>query len=258
MLLEGKAAVITGGGRGIGAAVAAALAEAGAAVVVAARTKSEIEAVAARLCAGGYQAWAEVCDVTDPGSVDEMSRLASERLGHIDILVNNAGIGSSAPVHKLELEDWNRLMAVNATGTFLCTRAFLGKMVERKWGRIINIASVVGLRGARYIAAYAASKHAVVGFTRCLAAEVAAVGVTANAVCPGYVDTDMTRESVARIERQTGLSGERALQAILEMSPQRRLIAPEEVARAVLNLCDDGARGINGQAIVIDGGGHLA
>ncbi len=258
MSLEGRGAVVTGGGRGIGAAVARALALEGAAVVVAARTQTEIAAVAAELTAEGRSAWAVTCDVTDPASVARLAREARRQLERADILVNNAGIAHSAPLHALELHDWNRLFAVNATGTFLCTQAFVPAMIESAWGRVINVASVAGLSGARYIAAYAASKHAVIGFTRSIAAEVAAKGVTVNAVCPGYVDTAMTRESVERIAGKTGLTGDRALDAILESTPQRRLITPDEVAHAVVALCAEGARGINGQALVMDGGGLLA
>jgi 3-hydroxybutyrate dehydrogenase len=258
MSLDGRGAVVTGGGRGIGAAVARSLARAGAAVVVAARTLDQVERVAAELRGAGRSAWAVVCDVTRPESVGELGRRAIERLGHVDILVNNAGLAHSAPLHKIALEDWNLLFAVNATGTFLCTQAFVPGMLERKWGRVVNVASVSGLTGARYIAAYAASKHAVLGFTRAVAAEVALQGVTVNAVCPGYVDTDLTRESVERIVRETGRTREQALQALLERVPQRRLIEPEEVAHAVLALCDDLAKGVNGQAIVIDGGALLA
>src|SRR5256885_176832 len=157
---------------------------------------------------------------------------------------------------KLTLEDWNRVLTVNATGTFLCTQAFLPGMLERRWGRVVNIASVAGLRGGKYIAAYSAAKHAVIGFTRSVAAEVAGTGVTVNAVCPGYVDTDMTRESVTRIATKTGMSPPDALRAALEAGGQRRLISPEEVARAVLGLCDDAQRDTNGEDVVIaDGGG---
>ncbi|HEY7460974.1 MAG TPA: SDR family NAD(P)-dependent oxidoreductase [Gemmatimonadota bacterium] len=258
MSLDGRGAVVTGGGRGIGAAVARALAREGAAVVVAARTLDQVERVAAELRESEWNAWAVVCDVTRPESVRELARGAIERLGHVDILVNNAGVAHSAPLHKITLEDWNRLFAVNATGTFLCTQAFVPGMLERKWGRVVNVASVSGLTGARYIAAYAASKHAVLGFTRAVAAEVALQGVTVNAVCPGYVDTDLTRESVERIVRETGRTREQALQALLERTPQRRLIEPEEVAHAVLALCDELAKGVNGEAIVIDGGALLA
>lgn len=256
--LEGRTAVVTGGGRGIGEVVARALAESGAAVVVAARTKTQVDDVAERLRAEGHRALAVPCDVTDPASVDRLAREVVERAGKVDILVNNAGIAGSAPVHRLGLEEWNRLFAVNATGTFLCTRAFLPGMIERGWGRIINIASIAGLQGAKYIAGYAASKHAVIGFTRSVAAEVAATGVTVNAVCPGYADTEMTRESIERIVEKTGLSEDRARAAILSTTPQRRLIEPREVAHAVLALADEAAMGINGQSIVIDGGALLA
>src|SRR5207244_175895 len=235
--LSGRGAVVTGGGRGIGMAVARALAGAGAAVVVVARTRTGIEAFATELRAAGRQAWAVPGDVTDPATVSALARAAETRLGHVDILVNNAGVAHSAPLAKLTLEDWNRVLTVNATGTFLCTQAFLPGMLERRWGRVVNIASVAGLRGGKYIAAYSAAKHAVVGFTRSLAAEVAGSGVTVNAVCPGYVDTDMTRESVARIATKTGMSPPDALRAALSAVGQRRLISPEEVARAVLGLC---------------------
>ena len=187
-----------------------------------------------------------------------MSAAAATCLGQVDILVNNAGVAQSAPIHKIDLDDWNHLFQVNVTGTLLCTQVFLPGMVQRGWGRVINIASVAGLSGAKYVAAYSAAKHAVIGFTRSAAAEVAASGVTINAVCPGYVDTDMTRASVAQIVRTTGKSQEEALEAVLSMSPQHRLLQPEEVAHAVVALCVDGARGINGQAIVIDGGALLA
>lgn len=272
MRLDGRTAVITGGGRGIGAAIARTLAWAGAAVLVAARNTAEVEEVAAAIregrrgasvprgagADGGGQAYAARCDVTDPASVAHLARTAAERLGPVDILINNAGASSSAPLHHLTLEEWNRLFAVNATGTFLCTQAFVPGMVERGWGRVINVASVTGLAGASYIAAYAASKHAVLGFTRSVAAELAATGVTINALCPGYVDTPMTDASIARIVQKTGRPADAARAAILATSPQHRLIEPEEVAQMALSLCHDQARGINGQAIVIDGGGLLA
>jgi NAD(P)-dependent dehydrogenase (short-subunit alcohol dehydrogenase family) len=193
--------------------------------------------------------------VTDPASVDALAQFSAERFGEVTLLVNNAGIGHAAPLERLTLDDWNRVMAVNATGTFLCTKAFLPAMVKRGWGRVVNVASVAGLSGGRYIAAYAASKHAVVGFTRCAALEVAAAGVTVNAVCPGYVDTEMTRESLERIAMKTGRSREQALEAVLTGTPQGRLITPDEVAFEVLRLCAEDAREINGQTIVLDGAG---
>jgi 3-hydroxybutyrate dehydrogenase len=256
--LQGRGAVVTGGGQGIGEAVAIALAGAGASVVVAARSAERIEAVAEEVRKLGGEAAAVACDVTDAEAVDALFRKAEEVLGGVDILVNNAGASGSAPLHRLSLEEWDRLLAVNATGPFLCTRACLGPMTERGWGRVVNVASVAGLRGGRYIAAYAASKHAVIGFTRSAALEVAGSGITVNAVCPGFVDTPMTRESVARIMEKTGRSEEEARRAILSSSAQARLVQPDEVAHAVLFLCGERARGINGETVVIDGGGPPA
>ena len=254
MTLTGRSAVVTGGGRGIGAAIAGALAEAGAAVVLASRTREEVEAVAGSLREEGHMVRAIPADVTDPGSVAELAATA----GEVDILVNNAGIALSNPVHRTSLAEWNRALAVNATGTFLCTQSFLPGMLERGWGRVVNVASVAGLAGAPYISAYSASKHAAVGFTRSIAAEVAMKGVTVNAICPGYADTKMTEATIRRIADKTGMSPEEARDEIMRHTPQRRLIAPEEVAHIALTLCAEEARGITGQAIVIDGGGMLA
>jgi len=252
--LTGRSAVVTGGGRGIGAAIAAALAAEGAAVCVSARTEAEILNVASRIRAAGGRAWALACDVTDPGSVRRMAEAAVERLGPVGILVNNAGAASSAPLARITLDEWNRLFAVNATGTFLCTQALIPGMVEREWGRVVNVASVAARTGARYVAAYTAAKHAVLGFTRAVAAEVADTGVTVNALCPGYVSTDMTTQSVDRIVRKTGLGRDEAIAALLATTPQSRLIEPGEVAEAALSLCLEDARSLNGQAIVLDGG----
>ena len=253
-MLEGRGAVVTGGGRGIGAATARALAEAGAAVVVAARSVEQIERTAADLRDLGHRAWAVPCDVTDPERVGALRATAEGHLGAVDILVNNAGVAHSAPLKAITLELWNQLFAVNVTGTFLCTQAFVPAMVQRGWGRVVNVASIAGKMGAPYISAYAATKHAVVGFTRAVAAEVAARGVTVNAVCPGYVDTDMTVESVARIAGKTGITSEQALEHMRRTSPQNRLFTAEEVAFLVLCACDPRAGGVNGQSLVLDGG----
>jgi len=252
--LEGKGAVVTGGGRGIGAATARLLAEAGASVVLAARSAEQLAATGEALRAAGHSVHEVRCDVTDPEQVRELARRAAEHLGRVDVLVNNAGISHSAALKSITLEDWNRLFAVNVTGTFLCTQAMTPGMLAAGWGRVINVASVAGKMGAPYIAAYAATKHAVVGFTRSVAAELALRGVTVNAVCPGYVDTDMVTESVARISDKTGIASDQALEQIRRFSPQNRLYTAEEVAFLIVSLCDPRAAGINGQAIVLDGG----
>ncbi len=252
--LSGRTALVTGGGRGAGAAIAEALARAGAAVVVAARTGSEVEAVAARLTAAGAQAWAFACDVGDAGSIEQLAASVGGHAGPVDILVNNAGIALGAPLARTTLDDWDRVMRVNATGTFLCTRTWVPGMTARGWGRIVNIASIAGLAGDRYLSAYAASKHAVVGFTRAVAAEVAAKGVTVNAVCPTYLETDMTDTSLQAIVEATGRSRAEALESIVARSPQKRLVTPAEVAAAVVYLCSEAARGVTGTSLVIDGG----
>ena len=243
-------AVVTGGGQGIGAAVARLLAAQGATVVVAARTLERIKAVADAIEVAGGKARAVRCDVTDPSSVRALASAASRSGSAVDILINNAGAAHSAPLHKITLEDWNRVFAVNATGTFLCTQVFVPAMIERGRGAVVNVASIAGLEGARYIAAYAAAKHAVIGFTKSVAAEVEGTGVTINAVCPGYVDTDMTKESIARVVSKTGKSPEEALQAMLAASGQEKLITPEEVAAQVLKLCDVTRKRPNGKAVV--------
>lgn len=252
--LLGRSALITGGGRGVGAAVARALAREGAAVMVAARSGDEVARVARDLAQDGAWAWSAAVDVADPSSVERLVEAARVAMGRVDILVNGAGVASAASLEKTTIEEWDRLMAVNARGAFLCLRAVLPGMVERGWGRVVNIASVAGLRGDRYIAAYAASKHALIGLTQSAAAEVASAGVTVNAVCPGYLDTAMTHASIARIVQKTGRTEAEALDAILATNPQRRLIPVDEVAAAVRFLCGDAARSITGEALIIDGG----
>jgi len=249
--LNGRSAVVTGGGRGIGAAIARALAADGARVMVASRTRDEVDAVAADLCAHGAEAFATVCDVADEASVEALVGEAHIRLGTVDILVNNAGDAGSAPLAKITLAEWSRMMAVNATGTFLCTRAFAPAMKEQGWGRIVNVASVAGLAGGRYISHYAAAKHAVIGFTESVGRELAKTGVTVNAVCPAYVDTPLNDRTVENVMTRTGRSRADALHAVLTSAGQDRLTTPEEVADAVRNLCRDSS-GLTGVAVLVD------
>ncbi len=254
--LEGRGAVVTGGGRGIGAAVAEALAEAGAPVVVTARTAAEIEAVAEALRVRGRVAHSAVCDVTDPASVAAMAASAQELLGSVDILVNNAGVARSAPFLKVTPEQWEEVHRVNATGVLLVTQAFLPGMLERGWGRIVNVASVASLVGARYITAYAASKHALIGMARCLAEELAGTGVTVNSVCPSYVDTPMTDENIERIAAKTGRDADAVRSGLEEMQPGGRLITPREVAHAVMTFMPEEAAALQGSELVVRGGGR--
>ena len=252
--LAGRGAVVTGGGRGIGAAIAETLAGAGAGVVVAARTEDEIARVAAGLGARGARAWAVPCDASDEDSVRRLGDAARRHLGAVDILVNNAGVGASAPLRKIALAEWELLMSANATSTFLCSREFVPGMVARKWGRVVNVASIAGLEGAKYISHYSASKHAVIGFTRSVALEVAGTGVTVNAVCPAYVETPMTEITIAEVESRKGLARDEALAAVLATTGQARLIAPGEVAKLVLELCGEEASKVNGRSIVMNPG----
>jgi NAD(P)-dependent dehydrogenase (short-subunit alcohol dehydrogenase family) len=241
-----RVVVVTGGGKGIGKAVVERFAAAGDRVVAVGRDREALESTEA--------AATDLCDVTD----EEQVAALFERLGNVDVLVNNAGAATSAPVTRTRLDDWRALLDVNATGAFLCTRAVLGSMLERGSGRIVTVASTAARVGIRYAAAYTASKHAAVGLMRAVAAEVAGTGVTANAVCPSYVRTEMTSRSVARIVEVTDRNAEEAEAALIASSPLGRLLEPSEVAFAVEFLAAPEAGAINGQALVLDGGGIQA
>lgn len=243
-------ALVTGGATGIGKAIAEALAKAGVEVTICGRRKETLDAVAQ----GNPKIHAMTADVTDEASVETLYREADAARGPFDIVVANAGIASSAPAHKTSLEEWKRIIDVNLTGAFLTVRPALAGMAERGRGRIVFIASVAGLKGSAYVAPYVASKHGVIGLTKSLAAELLKTGVTVNAICPAYVETEMLEQSIARVMEKTGRSAEEARQNFAEFNPNHRLIKPEEVAAAAMWLVSDEAISVTGQPVAISGG----
>lgn len=248
--LEGRHAVVTGGGRGIGLAIATALAAEGARITLMGRDEARLNKTAGTLPI----AQAVRCDVTSEASVAAALDQATRDFGPAAILVNNAGAAESAPLARTSLELFRRMLDVNLVGTFLCSRAALPDMLDAGFGRIVNVASVAGLKGAAYVSAYCAAKHGVIGLTRALAMETATKGITVNAVCPSYTDTDMTRRAIANIIEKTGRSAAEAEAELVRKNPQGRLIRPEEVAATVLWLCAPGTEAITGQAIAVAGG----
>lgn len=250
--LSDRHAVVTGAGRGIGAAIAAALAAEGAPVSLLGRDEGALRQLSQSL--GEERTAAVGVDVTLPDSVHAAFGAARARFGPVHILINNAGQAASARFLDTDVALWQRLMAVNLTGTYLCTREAVPDMLRLGYGRIVNVASTAGLRGAPYISAYAASKHGVLGLTRSLALEFATQGVTVNAVCPGYTDTDLVRDAIEHIVRRTGRAASDVRATLAATNPQQRLIEPQEVAHAVRWLCLPGSESINGQSIVVAGG----
>jgi len=252
--LEGLHAAVTGGGSGIGAAIAQSLLQAGARVTLLGRSAERLQAQAELLRELGSVA-IQTVDVSDEASVKQaFAATAAGTFGAVDILVNNAGQVQTAPLQRTSLSAWNEMLAVNLTGTFLCSREVLPSMLERGFGRIINVASTAALTGYAYVAAYCAAKHGVLGLTRAMALEVAKRGVTVNAVCPGYTETDIISRAVDTVVSKTGRSAVEALAGFAASNPQGRLVQPEEVANAVLWLAQKGSAAMNGQAIAVCGG----
>lgn len=250
-MLKGRHALVTGAARGIGAAIARTLAAEGATLTLLGRRRETLAALAGEL-PGAHGL--VVADIADPAQVQAAFAEARAARGPIAILVNNAGQAESAPFAKTSLELWQRMLAVNLTGSFLCAQAALPDMLAAGQGRIVNIASTAAQKGYAYVSAYVAAKHGVLGLTRALALEVARKGITVNAVCPGYTETDILRESIANVVAKTGRSEEQARAGFASGNPQQRIVQPQEVADAVRWLCGDGAASVTGQAISVSGG----
>jgi NAD(P)-dependent dehydrogenase (short-subunit alcohol dehydrogenase family) len=251
LALAGRHALVTGAGRGIGAVIAQRLKGEGARVTLVARSADQLQEAAAPL---GEAAQCFAADVTDFHAVSRAFESAAASFGPVDILINSAGRAQSAPLQRTPEELWHNLIAVNLTGVYHGIRAVLPAMLERKFGRIVTIASTAGLKGYPYVAAYCASKHGVIGLTRALALEVAQRNITVNAVCPGYTETELVRDTIANIQKVTGRSAEEAREALVRTNPQGRLIQPTEIAHAVAWLCLPGSESVNGQSIAIAGG----
>lgn len=251
--LSGRHVLVTGASRGIGASIALALAAEGAKVSLLGRDAARLAEVAAG-AGGAGRALAIAADVTEAAAVREAFATARRQFGPVHILINNAGQAAAAKFTETDEALWNRIIGVNLTGTYLCTRQAVPDMLQAGFGRIVNIASIAGLRSAAYISAYATSKHAVIGFTRSLALEYATRNITVNAVCPGYTDTDMVTRAVDNIMKKTGRSESEAMATLTATNPQGRLIAPAEVSNAVLWLCRPGTESVTGQSIVLAGG----
>lgn len=248
--IVGRHALVTGGGSGVGRAIAVALAGADITVTICGRRESALAEVAGK----NDRIFGIAADVTDEASMASLYSEAEAARGPFDIIVANAGMSGSAPAHRTSLADWQRTLDVNLTGAFLTVKPALAGMAARKAGRIVFVASTAGLKGYPYVTAYVAAKHGVVGLMRALAAETAKSGVTVNAVCPGFVETEMLEASIQRIVEKTGRSFEEARTSLASTNPQGRFIQPEEVAAAVLWLCGDAAPSITGQAISVSGG----
>ncbi|MBZ0217239.1 MAG: SDR family oxidoreductase [Fimbriimonadaceae bacterium] len=253
--LKGKHAVITGGGRGIGAAIASSLAARDVNLTIMGRNLETLQDTAKSLMQDFSVAVSSVSlDVSSESAVEKAFSSLDPALGPVDILVNNAGYAPAAPFHRISLADWKQVIDVDLTGAFLCTRMVLPGMIERGFGRVVNIASTAGLKGYAYVTSYCAAKHGMIGLTRALALETAKTGVTVNAVCPGYTDTDIVTASIENIVAKTGKSSDDAMANLVSNNPQQRLINPMEVAETVAWLCLPASSAMTGQSIAVAGG----
>ncbi len=258
MPLEGKVAVVTAAGAGIGRAIALALAQAGADLSICdidATTLAEMSEIIRSL---GRKCFSMPCDVSDAAQIEAFVRGTLEAFGRVDILVNNAGVGGGGSVTETTPDAWRKVMSINLDTAFLLARAFLPGMVERKWGRLIQIASLGGKRPFAHAAPYSISKHALIGLTRSIALDYARDGITSNAICPSWTRTDMAERFASSLSQSRGIPKEEAYAQMAATLPQNRIVEPEEVAELAVMLASDGARGINGQAISVDEGASLS
>lgn len=254
MVLSDKHVIVTGAGKGIGAAIVDVLAAEGAKITLMGRSLEPLQEKAAQLSHSRGQALAISVDVTQSDRIKEAFQQARETFGPIDILINNAGQAYTSPVHKMDDEHWDQMIAVNLNSVFYCCREALVDMRKNGGGRIVNIASTAALKGYGYVSAYCAAKHGTLGLTRSLALETATKNITVNAVCPGYTETELVQNSLQTIMEKTGRTEEEARAELTQSNPQGRLVQPEEVANAVLWLCSPGAGAVTGQAIAVAGG----
>jgi NAD(P)-dependent dehydrogenase (short-subunit alcohol dehydrogenase family) len=252
--LRDKIVLVTGGSGGIGAALARAFAAQGSRVVIAARDAARLATVAERITQDGGQVRAIAGDVADRAQVQNLGAEISRHWGAVDILINNAGIARAVSFLDMADAEWEQIVAVNLTGAYHCCKEFLPAMIQAKWGRIINIASTTAKVGYSHVTAYTASKHGLLGLTRALALEVARSGVTVNAICPGYVDDERTRDNARSMAQKTGKSEQAIVDLFAASAPQRRLIAPSEVAELALLIASPQMSGMTGQAVSVDGG----
>ena len=249
-MIVGRHALVTGGGSGIGRTIALSLAGAGVAVTICGRRKEPLQATAGK----SDRIRPITCDVTSEGAVAALYEEAEKKSGPIDIVVANAGISGSSPAHKISIGDWRQTLEVNLTGSFLTVKPALAGMIARKSGRIVFVSSTAGLKGYAYVAHYVAAKHGVVGLMRALALETAKSGVTVNAICPGFVETEMLDESIRRIVEKTGRTVEQARASLTATNPQGRFIQPQEIAATLLWLCSEESGSVTGQAVSLSGG----